>query len=76
MYYAVTEMGCFDDYSDASPRAKTKTGNGITTFLLQVSQCITFFQKHLVTQTLIDEALLKSFYSKLDFKIIEDFATS
>ena len=35
--YAVTEMGCFGDYSDAAPRAKTMRGNGITTFLLHVA---------------------------------------
>ena len=74
--YAVTEIVCFDDYSDASPRAKTMRGNGITTFLLQISQCITFCQKKFVTATLIDEASLKSFYSELGFKVIKDFATS
>ena len=40
--YAVTYMDGFDDYSDASPRAKKMRGNGITTFLLYVDQCITF----------------------------------
>ena len=40
--YAVTEMSCFDDYSDAVPRTKTKNGNGINTFLLHFAQCITF----------------------------------
>ena len=39
VYYAIAEMSCFDDYSDAAPRAKTMGGNGISTFLLQVSQC-------------------------------------
>ena len=52
--YAVTEMSCFNDYSDAAPRAKTMRGNGITTFLLHVAQCITFhktifLQQHLLT---------------------------
>ena len=42
--YAVTEMGCFDDYSDAAPRAKTMRGNGVTNFIFHVSQCITFNQ--------------------------------
>ena len=42
--YAVTEMGCFDDYSDAAPSAKTMRVNGITTFLLHVAQFITFYQ--------------------------------
>ena len=40
--YAVTEMGCFDNYLDAAPHAKTMRGNGITTFILHVAQCITF----------------------------------
>ena len=44
VYYAVTDMGCFDDYSDAAPRAKTMRGDCITTFLLHVAQCITFHQ--------------------------------
>ena len=54
--YAVTEMGCFGDYSDAAPRAKTMRGNGITTFLLHVYQCTTFHQTQLVTATLIAKA--------------------
>ena len=54
--YSVTEIGCFDDYSDAAPRAKTMRGNGITTFILHISQCITFCQANLVTATLISEA--------------------
>ena len=45
VYYSVTEMGCFDDYSDADPHAKTMRGNGITTFILHVAQYITFRQK-------------------------------
>ena len=48
--YAVTDTGCFDDYSDAAPCAKKIMGNGITTFLLRVAPCITFnqniFQQH------------------------------
>ena len=56
-------MGCFDDYSDAAPRARTMRGNGITTFILHVAQCITFCKKNkIVTATLIVKALLKSFY--------------
>ena len=74
--YAVSEMGCFDDYSDAASRAKTMKGNGITTFLLHVYQCTTFHQTKLVTATLIDKASLKSFYSRLGFKVIIDFANS
>ena len=59
MDYALTEMGCFDHYSDATPRAKTMRGNGINTFLLQVSEVITFRQTNIVTATFIYEALLK-----------------
>ena len=73
--YAVTDMGCFDDYLDAAPRAKTMRGNCITTFLLHFFQCITFHLKKGVTETLIYEALLKSFYSRLSFKVFRDFAT-
>ena len=69
-------MGCFDVYLDDSPHAKTTRGNGITTFLLHVSQCITFRKINLVTETIITRALFKSFYSRLGFKIIKAFATS
>ena len=68
-------MGCFDDYSDAAPRAKNKRVNGITTFLLHVAQCITFHQTKFVTETLIFKASLKPFHSRLGFKIIKYFAT-
>ena len=74
--YAVTEMGCFDDYSDSNPRAKTLREGGITTFILHIAQCILFRQTKFVTATLISEALLKSFYSRLGFKVIKDFTTS
>ena len=50
VYYAVTEMGLFDDYLDAAQRAKTMRRNVITTFLLHVAQCITFCQKNLLQQ--------------------------
>ena len=49
--YAVTEMGCFDDYSDAAPCAKTMNGNVINTFLLHVSQCITSNQNNCYSNT-------------------------
>ena len=57
--YAPTDMGFFDDYLDAEPRAKTMRGNGITTFILHFSQCITLNQTKFVTAKLIDEVLLK-----------------
>ena len=76
MYYAVTDMGFFDDYPDAAPRAKTMRGGVITTFLLHVAQCITLNQNKFVTATLIAEARLKSLYSRLGFMVIKYFATS
>ena len=51
--YAVTDMGYFDDYPDAAPRAKKMRGNGITTFLLHVYRCITFYQFIFVTTEII-----------------------
>ena len=74
--YVDTDMGCFDDYLDAVPRTKTMRVNGITTFLLHVSQCITFHQKQIVIATLISKESLKSFYSRLAFKVIKYFVTS
>ena len=65
--YAVTETGCFDDYLDARSRAKTMRRNGINIFLLQVAQCITFNQTKFGTKTLLEEARLKSLYSRLGF---------
>ena len=48
----VTYMGCFGDYSDAVPRAKTMRVNDITTFTLHVAQCITFNNNKLLQQHL------------------------
>ena len=45
--YIVTDMGCFDDCSDAEPRSKIMRGNGITTLLFHVSPFITFHQKNI-----------------------------
>ena len=72
--YVVTDMGWFNDYLDSAPHAKTMRVNGITNFLLQVSQCVTFNQTKFVAATLISEARLKSLYSRLSFKFIKDFA--
>ena len=73
--YAVIEMGFLNNYSDASPQGKSMRGNGITTFLLYVSQCI-ISNKNRVKTALIADALLKSFYSRLGFKVIKDFSNS
>ena len=37
MDYKDKKMGCFDDYSNATPRAKTLRRNGITTFILHIT---------------------------------------
>ena len=74
--YSVTDMGCFYDYSDAATCSKTIRGNGITTFIFHVAQCITLLQTKIVTETLITKALLKPLYSRLGFKVIKDFSTS
>ena len=74
--YAATEMGPLEDYSDAAPQGKSMRGNGINTFLLHVAQCIIFNQTNRVKTTLIADASLKSFYSRLGFKVIKDFANS
>ena len=74
--YAATKMGSPDDYSDADPQGKSMRENGITTFLLHVAQCIIFNQTNCVKITLIDDSSLKSFYSRLGFKVIEDFVNS
>ena len=72
--YAVTDMGCFDGYYDSAPCTKKMKGNVITTFLLHFTQCMNL--KHIVTSTLIAKASLKSFYSRLGFKVVKDSATS
>ena len=69
-------MGFLDYYLDADPNHKSIRGNGITTFLLHVAQCIIFNQTNRVKTILIVNASLKSFYSRLGFKVIKDFATS
>ena len=74
--YAATEVCFFDDYLDADPNHKSIRGNGITTFLLHVAQCIIFNQTNRVKTIHISDALLKSFYSRLGFKFIKYFATS
>ena len=40
--YSATEMGFLDDYLDADPDHKIIRGNGVTTFLLHLAQCIIF----------------------------------
>ena len=49
--YAVIEMGCFDDYSGAVPRAKTMRGNSITTFLLHVATVSLTVKKNCYSNT-------------------------
>ena len=69
-------MGLLDDYSDADPNHKSIRGNGMNTFILHIAQCIISNQTNRVKIILIADASLKSFYSRLGFKFIKDFATS
>ena len=57
--YKATEMGSLDDDLDAAPKEKSIRGNGITTFLLHVFQCIIFNRKNRIKATLIADSLLK-----------------
>ena len=43
---------------------------------MQVAQCIIFNQTNRVKTIIIADASLKSFYLRLGFKVIKDFATS
>ena len=54
--YAATEMGFLDDYLDDATKGKSIRGNGITTFLLHVAQCIISNQTNRVKIILIDNA--------------------
>ena len=74
--YAATEMGFLDDYLDADPNHKSIRVNSITTFILHFAQCIIFNEKNCVKTILIANASLKSFYSRLGFKVIKYFTTS
>ena len=74
--YAATEMGFLDDFSDADPNHKSIRGNGITTFLFHVTQCIIFNLTNHVKTILIPNVSLKTFYSRLGFTVIKDFVTS
>ena len=69
-------MDFLDDYSDADPNHKSIRGNGITTYLFHVSQCIIFHITNCVKTILISNASLKSFYSRLGFTVIKYFVTS
>ena len=54
--YAAIEMGFLDDYSGSDPNYKSIRGNGITTFLFHISQCIIFNLKNHVKTILIANA--------------------
>ena len=45
-------------------------------FFCKFTNVIAFRRTNIITATLIAEASLKSFYSRLGFKVIKDFATS
>ena len=74
--YAAIEIGFLDYYSDADPNHKSIRGIGITTFPFHVAQCIIFNLTNCVKTILIDNASLKSLYSRLGFTVIKDFVTS
>ena len=74
--YTATEMGFLDDYSDADPNHKIIRGNGITTFLFHVAQCIIFNLTNHVKTILIANVSLKTFYSRVGFTVIKDLVTS
>ena len=69
-------MGSLDDYLGAAPKGKSMRLNGITTFLLHISLCIIFNQIDCVKTKLIFNVSLRSFYSRLGFKVIKYFAAS
>ena len=74
--YAATEMGFLDYYSDADQNHKIIRGNGITTFLFHVAQCIISNLTNCVKTIHIANASLKPFYSRLGFTVIKYFVTS
>ena len=65
-----------DYYSDADPNHKSIRGNGITKFFFHVAQCNIFNLTNHVKKILIANVSLKTFYSRLGFSVIKDFATS
>ena len=65
-----------DYYYDSDPNHKSIRGNGITTFLFHVAQCIIFNKIKNVKTILLANVSLKTFYSRLDFLVIKDFVTS
>ena len=75
VYYAVTDMGCFDDYLDDTPRSKKMRGMVLLPFFCMLPN-VPFLIKNVVTATLIAESLFKSLYSRLGFKVIKYFAAS
>ena len=74
--YAATGMGFCDDYYDADPNHKSIRGNGNTTFLFHVDQCIIFNLTNQVKTIRIANVLLKKFYSRLGFSVLKYFVTS
>ena len=74
--YAATEIGFLDYYSGVDTNYKSIRGNGITTFLFHVAQCIIFNLTNQVKTILIANVSLKTFYSRLGISVIQDFATS
>ena len=69
-------MGFLYEYSDADTNHKSIRGNGITTFIFHIAQCIIFCLTNCVKTILIANVSLNLFYSRLCFTVIKDFATS
>ena len=65
-----------DYYSDADPNHKSIRGNGITTFLFHVAQCIILNLTNHVKTILIANVSLKKFYSRLGLSVIKYLETS
>ena len=72
--YAVTEMGSLDDYLHAAPQGKSMRRNGITTFLLHVSQCTIFNKTNRVKTTIIAKAIVEVILFKVRFQGYKRFA--
>ena len=66
--YAATGMGFLGDYLDAAPKGKINRGNGITTFLLHVAQCIIFNTKITLKQHLLPMHRCSHFFLKVRFQ--------
>ena len=65
--YAATEMGFLDDYSDADKNHKSIRGNGITTYIFHVAQCILFCLTNYVKNNTYYQCLIEVILFKVRF---------